>query len=206
MKHAAIGVRVHSGWGALVVVSGERGAEEVIVRDRIDITDPKMPGAVQPYHYVESFALQRAENHIAKCAAASQSLALAAIRELLRQVEDRGHRVAGAAILLSSGRPLPGLSKILAAHTLIHTAEGEFFRAAFRKAFESAQIQVTGIPERELPQQIKTVFGAGASKLQQRVADMRRTLGPPWTTDQKTATLAASIVLAKMQDARVSRE
>ena len=204
MKHAAIGVRVHSGWGALVVVSGERGAEEVIARCRIDITDPKTPGAIQPYHYVESFALQKAESHIAKCAAASQILALASIWELHDLLKDKGYGVAGAAILLSSARALPDLPKILAAHPLIHTAEGEFFRAAFRKAFESAQIQVTGIPEKEIPQRIKTVFGTGAPGLQQRVADMRRTLGPPWTTDQKTATLAASIVLAEMQKSAAS--
>jgi hypothetical protein len=29
MKPAAIGVRVHSGWGALVAVAGQNGAEEI---------------------------------------------------------------------------------------------------------------------------------------------------------------------------------
>ena len=197
MKDAALGIRVHSGWGALVGISGERGAEEVIVRCRIDVTDPGMRGAIQPYHYVERFTLQKAEDHIAKCAAASHALALSGIWELGHQLEDRGYRVAGAAILLSSGRALPELSKILAAHPLIHTAEGEFFRAAFRNAFETAGIRVTGIPERELGQRIKAVFGAAAPRLEQRIVEMRRTLGPPWTTDQKTAALAATIVLAE---------
>ena len=102
MKDAAIGVRVHSGWGAFVGVSGERGAEEVIVRYRMDITDPDMRGAIQPYHYVESFALQKAKDHIAKCAAASHALALSGIWELGHQLEERGYRVAGAASTVSA--------------------------------------------------------------------------------------------------------
>ena len=47
MKRAAIGVRVHSGWGALVAVSGKPGAEEIVERSRVEITDPKMSGAIK---------------------------------------------------------------------------------------------------------------------------------------------------------------
>ncbi|HEY6251373.1 MAG TPA: hypothetical protein VI685_15555 [Candidatus Angelobacter sp.] len=195
MKPAAIGVRVHSGWGALVAVAGTPGAEEIIERTRIEITDPKMPGAVQPYHFVQSMDMRRAEQHIAKCAAACSQLALEAIRELLEQLQTRGYQIARSCILLSSGRPLPELAGILASHALIHTAEGEFFRNSFRDAFETLRIPVTGIRERDLPDQAQKRFGKAAAKVQERLAAMGRSLGPPWTTDQKTAALAALIVL-----------
>src|SRR5947209_7379943 len=195
MKRAAIGVRVHSGWGALVVVCGSSGAQEAIERRRVVIIEPKMPGAAQPFHFAASLSLQQAEEHIAKCAAASKAFAQAAIRDLLRHLQDRSYQVAGAAVLLSSGRELPELPRILASHPLIHTAEGEFFRTAFRNAFESEQIHVTGIRERDLADQSKSVFGAAALKLQQRIAGMGRILGPPWTADQKSAALPAAIVL-----------
>jgi hypothetical protein len=195
MKRAAIGVRVHSGWGALVAVSGKPGSEEVIERRRVVITDPKMAGAVQPYHFAERLEIRHAEQHVAKCAAASATLALAALRELLQQLDKRKYRVAGSCILLSSGRPLPEFAKILASHALIHTAEGEFFRKAFRDAFEQLEIPVTGIRERELQERAETKFGKAALRLQQWIAEMGRSLGPPWTTDQKTAALAAFLVL-----------
>lgn len=195
MNRAAIGVRVHSGWGALVAVSGKPGAEEVIERSRVEITDPKMPGAIQPYHYAENMELDRAQQHIAKCAAASRERALAAIRQLLQQLQERGYQVAASCILLSSGRPLPELAGILASHAMIHTAEGEFFRKSFREAFEALKIPVAGIRERDLPEQAQKAFGKTASKVQERIAAMGRSIGPPWTTDQKTAALAASIVL-----------
>lgn len=195
MKRAVIGVRVHSGWGALIAVAGVPGGEEVIERRRIEITDAKMPGAIQPYHYAENMELNRAEQHIAKCADASQGLALTAIRELLQQLQTRGYQVAHSCILLSSGRPLPDLAGILASHALIHTAEGEFFRKSFRDAFEALKIPVTGIRERDLPEQAEKAFGKTAAKVQERIAAMGRSIGPPWTADQKTATLAACIVL-----------
>jgi len=52
MKPATIGVRVHSGWGALVAVAGQNDAEEIIERRKVVIIDAKKPGAAQPYHYV----------------------------------------------------------------------------------------------------------------------------------------------------------
>lgn len=186
---------MHSGWGALIAVAGEPGAEEVIERRRIEITDPKMPGAIQPYHYAENMELRRAEQHIAKCADASQRLALTAIRELLQQLETRGYKVAHSCILLSSGRPLPELAGILASHALIHTAEGEFFRRSFRDAFAALKIPVSGIRERDLTEQAQKAFGKTAAKMQERIAMLGRAIGPPWTTDQKTAALAACIVL-----------
>lgn len=195
MKTAAIGIRVHSGWGALVAVSGATGAEEVVERSRIEITHPKMPGAVQPYHFAEKMELKQAERHITKCAEASASLALAALREVLGQLESRDYRVTGSAILLSSGRPIPELAKILASHAMIHTAEGEFFRHAFRQALEQLKIPVTGIRERDLQAGAQSRFGKAAAQLQKRIDAMGRSLGPPWTTDQKTAALAACMVL-----------
>ena len=104
--------------------------------------------------------------------------------------------MAGACILLSSGRPLPQLAGILASHALIHTAEGEFFRNSFREAFQALNIPVTGIRERDLPEQAQKKFGKAATKVQERIAAMGRSIGPPWTTDQKAAALAACIVLA----------
>src|SRR5258708_11289587 len=61
MKRAAIGVRMHSGWGALVAVSNSAGTVEVIDRRRVTITAPGTPGANQPYHFAENLELPEAE-------------------------------------------------------------------------------------------------------------------------------------------------
>ncbi len=199
-KRVAIGIRVHSGWGALVAVSGEIGAEEVMERERIIIVDTKTPGVSQPYHFAQKLNARedekKAEQFVAKCAAASAQMALAAVGEVVKRLRDREYDIVGAAILLGSGRPLPPFGKILASHPMLHTAEGVFFRQAFREALEKLGIPVTGIPERQLEERAGAAFGKRAPGVQRRIAAMGRSLGLPWTTDQKTAALSAVTVLA----------
>jgi hypothetical protein len=195
MKSAAVGVRIHSGWGALVALSGQPGAEEIIERRKIMVIDPKAPGGGQPYHYVEEMELHAAEKHLARCAAESRRLALEALLQTAAQLQDRGFALVRSAILLSSARPLPDLDEILSSHALIHTAEGEFFRLAFRQAFESLEIPVVGIRERELDDHVQKAFGKATAEVNKNIDNAGRSLGPPWTKDQKMAALAAAIVL-----------
>ena len=197
MKRAAIGVRMHSGWGALVAVSNGDGTAEVLERRRITVTIPGTPGANQPYHFAEKLQFAEAEKFLGICFAASRRLALAAVREVVEELRGRQYRVIGSALLLASGRPLPPLAKILASHALIHAAEGEFFREVFSKACADLELSVTGVRERDLDERVKTALGKAAARLRQQISAMGRSIGPPWTTDQKTAALAALVVLAK---------
>jgi len=201
MKPAAIGIRMHSGWGALVAVSNSAGAVEVIERRRVAITTPGTPGANQPYHFAENLELPEAEKFLGSCFVTSKRLASAAVRDVLSELRGRQYRVVGSAVLLASGRPLPPLSKILASHALIHAAEGEFFREAFSKACEDLNLAVTGFRERELDQCVLTTFGKAAAQTQRQISTLGRFLGPPWTKDQKTAALAALLVLANQKKA-----
>src|SRR2546429_8504365 len=198
MKRAVIGVRMHSGWGALVAVSNNAGTVEVIRRQRVAITAPGTRGGNQPYHFAKSLELPEAEKFLGDYFVASKRLALAAVRDLVGELSGQ-YRVVGSAVLLSSGRPLPPLAKILASHALIHAAEGEFFREAFSKACESLNLPVTGFRERDLDECVKTTFGKSATRMSQQISALGRSLGPPWTKDQKMATLAALLVLANKQ-------
>jgi hypothetical protein len=188
LKRAAIGVRAHSGWAALVAVTGRPGSVRVLDRRRIVIADPQTPGAKQPYHFAEKLELGAAEKHLESCAAVSQRLALSAIGHVVKEL--KGYEIAGAAVLLASGRQLPSLPDILRSHALIHTAEGEFFRLIVRQACERLGICVTGIREKEL--------GEG-SALHLEIARLGKIVGPPWTQDQKMAALAAMKVLSDAQ-------
>ncbi len=196
MKRVAIGARMHSGWGALVCVSSDAGTIELIDRRRVVVTDPKIPGAKQPYHFAKNLGLPEAGKYLTNCAAASEGLALAALRDAVQQLRARDCRILGAAVLLASGRPLPPLPEILASHALIHTAEGEFFRRVVREACERLEIPVTGFRERDLGAQAGAALGRAATRVQHTIDRLGRSLGPPWTKDHKVAALAACILLA----------
>ncbi len=188
---------MHSGWGVLVAVSRNANSIEILDRRRIVTADPEIPGALQPYHFASGLQLSEQEKHLEHTAASSSRLAVAAIAEVVRELDARHYRIVGAAVLLASGRPLPALQKILVAHPLIHTAEGEFFRHAASKAFESLQIPVTRIRERDLDEQAKAAFGNTASQMQHNISSLGSSIGPPWTKDHKTAALAAALILAE---------
>ena len=173
-----------------MAVSGPPDAIEILARRRIVTADPEMPGAIQPYHYAMNLKLPESDKHLAKCAAASTRMAVAAIADLVKEFH-----IVGSAVLQASGRTLPSLEKILASHPLIHTAEGEFFRHTVSQACEDLQIPVTAIRQRELDERAKSAFGSAASRVQSAIANLGKTIGPPWTKDHKTAALAAALIL-----------
>jgi hypothetical protein len=197
MKRAALGFRMHSGWGVLVAAAGDADSVEIVDRRRIVVSDPKMPGAIQPYHHAANLKIQESESHIANCAATSERLAGEAVERVIHELEGREYRIVGSAVLLASGRPLPPLAKILAAHPLIHAAEGEFFRATVRNACARLKISVDAIRERELEERMQAAFGTSGGRMQRQLEAAGRSIGPPWTKDHKTAALAALIALSR---------
>jgi hypothetical protein len=195
MLRAALGIRVHSGWGALIAVSHGNGTIEILDRRRIPITGTTDAGASQPYHAARNLQLPEAELFLANAFTAAHTTASRALRQLMDDLHAQKYRVTGCAILMSAARPLPSLEKILAAHPLLHTAEGQFFRDAFAKACESNALPVTKIRERDLEIALKEKFARHAPQIKKKVDLAARHLGPPWTTDQKLATLAALVLL-----------
>ncbi len=190
-----MGVRMHSGWGALVAVSISPGQVEILDRRRLTVIAPETKGAKQPYHFAEGLEFSQAEEFIHRCFAASLKLASTGLHQAAQELRKRQYRVTGTAVLRASGRPLPPLANILASHALIHAAEGEFFRDIIFKACENLDLAVTGIRERDLEDHLQKEFGRATARMHQQVSEAGRSLGPPWTQDQKTAALAALAVL-----------
>lgn len=196
MKIAAIGVRMHSGWGALVGVSNDGGRVSVIARERIEVIDERAGGKRQPYHFAKNMTLSAAEKYLARCAGESQQLARHSIQALDDDLQKRGYRLAKCAVLTASGRELPELAAILAAHPLIHTAEGEFFRNAICSACEEMKIATTRVREREVEEEAKAAWGKAATTVMKQITSAGKILGSPWTQDHKRAALAAWMALA----------
>jgi hypothetical protein len=196
MKCAALGIRMHSGWGVVIAVSHTAGKLDVAERTRINVVDPQAPGAKQPFHFAEKLEFAKAERFLAHHSAATERMAAAAIGQLICDLRKRDYHVVAAAVVLASGRALPAMSKILASHALIHAAEGECFRQAIQKACELNHIPVIGIRERDVEEQLRTTFGKRAPHISQEISAAGRLLGPPWTQDHKAAAAAALLALA----------
>jgi hypothetical protein len=199
VKRVALGFRAHSGWAAMVAIAAaaKRGAPpEVIFRRHIELVDPKIRSGVQPYHAARSLKLPAAKELIERATEATCKMALASLREIIEEIEAQGRKVAEIGIVLASGRPLPSLEATLRSHAMVHTAEGELFRGAISHAGEMCGLRVTGVKERELYEYAATSLKIPAAKLKTRVEEMGKSVGSPWTADEKQATLVAWMSLA----------
>ena len=179
-----------------MVVTGPPTSFSILERRRIELVDPSIPGSVQPYHAVVDAPLKKAEAHLKRCRDAGRILASKAVGATISKFEGQGLRVVGCGLLLSSARPLPDLAAILAAHPLIHTAEGEFFREILVYSAEKHRLPLTKVKERELFERVQTQFRISASEIQRRLSELGRSLGPPWRQDEKYAALAGLLALS----------
>jgi hypothetical protein len=192
---AALGLRAHSGWAALVAVVGTGSSVEVVDRRRIELCASKTPGPKQPYHEAERQKLEKARQIVTRYAEEAGRLATEELRTVLADLKTRGHSVVGCGLLLASGRPLPDLESILASHALIHSADGELFRHAIADAAEKNRLPLLRIKEKEAIGEAASRLRIEAGELQRRVAALGKTVGPPWTQDQKLAAIAAWLAL-----------
>jgi hypothetical protein len=196
LRRAALGLRAHSGWAALVVLGGSARAPEVVDRRRLEIADPDVNEMKQPYHAAEGLSPARAERLLAGWADHARERAHRALAAALEGLRARGRQVAGGALLIASGRPLPSLEKVLASHALIHTADGEFYREALAHAAGRCGLPLRRIREREVADEASALLRLDPDALRKRIGELGRGLPPPWTQDQKLAAMGAWMALA----------
>jgi hypothetical protein len=195
MKSAAVGFRAHSGWAVLVAVYLEKGEPVVLSRQRVHLVKTFNYSFRQPYHTAEKMPLPDGRKFISQVRAEAARLASSAVEAVQSKLGETEYRLSRFALLVASGRALPDLSKILTAHTLIHTADGELFREALSVAGRRYGLSEFRARERGL-------LGCGAEALRlsegtllKRLTELGRGLGPPWSQDEKYAALAAWLAL-----------
>jgi len=196
MKRAAVGFRVHSGWSALVTISLEKDEPIVLSRGRVHLVEAFIYKFRQPYHTAGRMALERAREFVDASMVEAKRLAGSVLRSTQKELGSKGYELARAALLLASGKALPGLEGILKSHALIHTADGEHFREALRHSCADCGVEITCIKERELLDLGVKKLGMKREKLLRRLTELGSGFGAPWTQDEKYAALAAWLVLA----------
>jgi len=185
---AALGFKLHTGWAAVVVAVRPRGHIAVLLRRRIELLPPD--GSVPRFVYHEAAELGPAESSkvVKRAARAAQAAARAALAGLLEELRSTHVSIDAAGLATGSTAVPSDLSAILAAHTLIHAAEGVLFQEAVAEACESRGLNVVRVRERDLWSKL-------GSDVRKEVDSLRSLIGPPWGADQKTATATALVAL-----------
>ena len=194
MKHAALGFRAHSGWTALVALCLEK-KPQILVRQRPKLVQEFTYEFRQPYHTAEKMPMDRAREFVSQIESAATRLAKDAIRTVQIDLRKRDYELTCFGLPIASARPLPRLEKILLSHALVHTADGELFRRALIRASQQCHIAGLTLAERELVTIACETLKINKDDLLSRLAELGKPIGPPWSQDEKSATMAAWLAL-----------
>lgn len=161
----AMGVSIHTGWGACVVVGGTLGSPKIFANELVHVLDDPERFC---FHAAAEMTRAKAEERIARM----RDKALANARRALSPKMMQNVRV--CALVAKEGE-VGDLDHALATHSRIHAAEGCFYRDVFRDACPVATRLIH--PSLLDPSKVGRLAPA------------------PWGRDQKIAALAAWTIL-----------
>ena len=186
-----LGLKVKSGWAAAVLLGGDRAAPGVLDARRIELADPGTPESVQPYH--AGFGTARAdEREVRRLVRLVERRTRAVVAALLAEYRAAGQAPAAASIVATS---FTDPSRITNPHIRIHALEGVLFRRVVLEALQAERIRASLVLEQELYQEATAVFACAPTELKRRLTGLRPADGSAWRSEQKTAALAAWLLL-----------
>jgi hypothetical protein len=189
----AFGMKAHSGWAALVVLGTRDGDLQIVDRRRIELVEEEW--AKQPYHAAEDLNASEARDLVTRGVESARRIAVREMRAALKRASEAGHQVAACAVLVADPMPDWTVDEILAVHFRMHKAEGVLFRDVLVRAAGACSLRLFAIPEKQLDEQAQRTLATSVTSLRKTIAELGRSVGPPWGKDQKEASLAAMIAL-----------
>jgi hypothetical protein len=179
MTGVALGWRSHSGWAVLVAVAGTPTSPNILARERVQLVDESLPRMA--YHAIEAWDLSLKEGKalVAKVRRAATTAATKAMKSAVTEHDAEAVGVVGKI------RNIPDdFERILAAHSLLHAAEGALYEEALLDAAARAGIEGTLVEEQSI-------------RIPNALEAARKTLGSPWQKDHKLAAAAALVALGR---------
>jgi len=166
----------------------------VVDRQVIELSDVSVPTSRQPYHAVmaaprgKRTALERRLRGIV------ERVTRRSLRRLLAGYRVQGRTVRGLALVVGSVID-PG--SIGSPHIRAHALEGQLFRTALERAAGRGRVPCATHVERGLYDAAAARLKRTPAELKRRVAELGKAVAGPWRADEKTATVAAWMALAR---------
>jgi hypothetical protein len=160
----------------------------VLERRRIDFASGDERGV---YHHVEGMDPDEAQVWIDRVWAAVEANCRRGLGAMLDDLAKAGVTLGVAVVPIARMRPPEKLADILKSHSWMHAAEGDFYRGAVAAACTALGLEVRRGVERDFAAEVCRRHAVPASLLDMRMKSLGAALGPPWSEDQKLATLAA---------------
>lgn len=191
---AAVGFRVKSGWATAVLLVGPAREPRLADRSIIELSDRSVPSSRQPYHAVMGASPANASKVERRLHKVVEQVTRRSVRQLLRGYGAGGHRVRAAALVVGSEIDP---ARIANDHIRAHALEGRLFRTVLAAALASCGLRCTVVVEREAYAHAAGVLARTETDLRRAVAELGRSRAGPWRAEEKTAALAAWVLLRR---------
>jgi hypothetical protein len=188
---ATLGFRPHTYWTPAAVLAGPTTAPRLIHRRKIVFATGNERMA---YHQAAEVGPAGAEVLIDGVRAATQANAAKEIAVLLADLQRDGVSVEVAVIPESRPRLPDTVAEIIRVHSLMHAAEGVFYRDVVAAACRDLGLEVIRTLERDLPETAAMIMEMEPTGLTAKLAGLAS--DPPWSEDYRVAALAAWFGLA----------
>jgi hypothetical protein len=196
----SFGFRIKSGYAVAVLLAGSRQAPSAVGRRVVELCDPDAVETRQPFH--GGFGKEEGDpQEIARRVEIVRQSAMRAIAVLMRETsggEQDGRRRPGR-----NGGPQAGLvvgslidpQQVGNPHIRAHASEGRLFRTVVEEGLRAHGISCTVFLERELAVTAAHALCRNDGSIKQAVAGFGKAIGGPWRADEKTAAIAAWLVM-----------
>jgi hypothetical protein len=190
-SRAAVGFVVKSGWAAAVLLTGSPTSPRVVDSRMIDLSDPAVPESRQPYH--AGFGTARAGGpDLSRLLRSVRRFGKKSVLGLIRHYKGAGHHLAGAGVVVGS---MIDPDRIANDHIRIHALEGRLFRGIVEEAAGGSALTCSMWRDRDLYAAAADILHQGEPQIRAIVTALGRAIEGPWRAEQKTATVAAWLVL-----------
>jgi hypothetical protein len=187
---AAAGFTVKSGWACAVLIGGTPATPRLLDSRRVEISNPDIPDAKQPYHAGFGTARQ-AGDELKRLVSSVKSYGRKSVSAVIREYQKRTS-IAVAGVVVGS---LIDPKTIGNDHIRIHAMEGQLFRDVLIDGAERGGVMCSVWRERDLYGLAEKQLKIAEPVLRKRLTALGHDIAGGWRAEQKAAALAAWMVL-----------
>jgi hypothetical protein len=177
-----------------VLLGGPASSPRILEKVRVDLADPSIPESIHPFHPALEKPAAEGKRMTGRLVRVVEERAARSLADLFTRWREAGRVLGGAGLVVGS---LADPEAIANDHIRAHASEGRLFRRVVEEAAGRCRLPAIVLVEKEVYASAAEALGAPEARLKEAVAALGKGLAGPWRAVEKTAALAAWIVLAR---------
>ena len=190
---AALGLRVKSGWAAVVLLTGPIGLPALRDNRVIDLSDPQFPETRQPYHAAMG-QLEMDPTEISRRTEIVRRVTKHSVTKLLADYRRKDYAITRSSLVVGSQLDPATIAN---PHIRAHALEGQLFCSTLEDALHARGVRTAILLERDAYVTAAARLKKSSIDLRQTIQNLRRFAEGQWRAEQKLAAVGAWIALCQ---------